>query len=230
MRILLAEDDLRLGPLIVHMLNKQGHTVDWVKDGVEALDYLTEVVYDLLIVDWMMPKMDGIALCKEQRNQGFHGGILLLTARDTVDNRVEGLDAGADDYLVKPFEFAELFARIRSLSRRITNPLCDQFLDVPPYQLNLTEHVLSCGQVSIPLTIREFQLMELLMRNQGKVLTRELLLDRIWGYDTQVTSNSLDALIKQLRKKLASDHLSMKIQNVRGLGYRLEVSNVCSNK
>ena len=118
MQILLAEDDSRLGNLIVHMLKKERHTVDWVQNGNDAFDYALNTLYDIIILDWMMPGDSGVNVCRRLRNDGYQGPVLMLTAKDTLDDRVHGLDAGADDYLVKPFEFAELFARIRALSRR----------------------------------------------------------------------------------------------------------------
>lgn len=222
MRILLAEDDPRLGPLIVHMLKKECHTTDWVKNGEDALDYAVQTSYDLLILDWMMPLKDGVAVCKELRAQGYIGGILMLTAKDALQNRVEGLDAGADDYLVKPFEFAELFARIRSLSRRVQQPINEIQMTIGSFKLNLIDHTLLCGEEVVTLTIREFQLLELLMRNYGRVITREVILERIWGYEVEITSNTLDALVKLLRKKLEYCDHPLVIHNIRGVGYKLE--------
>ena len=230
-RILLAEDDIRLGPLIVHMLGKEGHTADWVKDGLEALDYMGSTSYDLVILDWMMPRMDGILLCRQLRRDSFAGGIILLTAKDTLNDRIHGLDAGADDYVNKPFEFTELFARIRSLSRRISQqPIQEEWIDIFPYRLLINERVLQCHNEKVPLTIREFQLMELLMRNDRKVLPRQLLIERIWGYDSDVNSNTLDALVKQVRKKLECTQGQMQINNVRGAGYKLEVAIVSTDE
>ncbi|WP_152396641.1 response regulator transcription factor [Paenibacillus guangzhouensis] len=227
MHILLAEDDVRLGPLIVHMLKKEGHAVDWVKDGVEALDYIETTSYDMVILDWMMPRMDGITLCGHLRMNNYAGGIIMLTAKDTLNDRIDGLDAGADDYIVKPFEFFELFARIRSLSRRIAQGIQDDWIEIGANRLQLQERSLYVGEAIVPLTIREFQLIELFMRNYGKVLPRQLLIDRIWGCDTEVNSNTLDALVKQLRKKLEGVTADMQIHNVRGTGYKLEVADVC---
>lgn len=225
MKILLAEDDAKLGRLIVHMLKKECHSVDWVQDGDDAIDYATAEEYDLIILDWMMPKKDGITVCRELRTDGFNRGILLLTARDSLQDRVIGLDAGADDYLLKPFEFLELFARIRSLSRRVQNPIGDSCLHISPYTLNLNDHCLFRNGEQVPLTVREFQLLEILMRNKGKVVSRDSLLSQIWGLDGDVTNNSLDALVKLLRKKLDRDSL-IQILNVRSVGYKLEVADV----
>ncbi|MEB3102191.1 response regulator transcription factor [Ferviditalea candida] len=228
MRILLAEDDLKLGKLIVHMLKKQSHAADWVTDGREVADYADAGDYDLLILDWMLPGKDGVTICKELREAGYDKGILMLTARDALQDRVEGLDAGADDYLMKPFEFEELFARIRSLSRRVQMPLSESIIEIPPYTLNVNELTLYRSGEAVSLTVREFQLMETLMRRRGKVIPREALVSQIWGLDAEVTSNSLDALIKLLRKKLEPDP-HIQIQNVRGVGYKLEVADVQKN-
>lgn len=230
MRILLAEDDLRLGPLIVHMLNKEGHTTDWVQNGLEALDYISATSYDLLLLDWMMPLMDGVTLCRQLRKDAYAGGIILLTAKDTLNDRISGLDAGADDYVIKPFEFSELFARIRCISRRMVHTIQDEWIGLSPYRLLLNERSLQCNDEQVTLTTREFQLMELLMRNEGKVLPRSLLIERIWGYDSEVNSNTLDALVKQLRKKLDCTKGQMHINNVRGMGYKVEVAVVCTNE
>jgi DNA-binding response OmpR family regulator len=230
MRILLAEDDIRLGPLIVHMLAKEGHTADWAKDGMNAMDYMEINNYDMVILDWMMPRMDGIMLCTRLRLDSYSGGIIMLTAKDTLIDRIDGLDAGADDYIIKPFEFSELFARIRSLGRRISQEIQDEWIEIGSYQLSVNERSLTCENIKLALTIREFQLIELLMRNCGKVLPRQLLIDRIWGYDTDVSSNTLDGLVKQLRKKLDCTTGDMFINNVRGTGYKLEVAHVCSNE
>ena len=225
MKILLAEDDAKLGRLIVHMLKKECHSDDWVQDGDDAIDYASVDEYDLLVLDWMMPKKDGITVCRELRTNGFTRGILLLTARDSLQDRVIGLDAGADDYLLKPFEFPELFARIRSLARRVQNPVSDSCLYIPPYTLNLNDHSLFRNGEQVPLTVREFQLLEILMRNKGKVVSRDSLLSQIWGLDGDVTNNSLDALVKLLRKKLEMDSL-IQILNVRSVGYKLEAADV----
>lgn len=222
MHILLAEDDRRLGALIAHMLKKQQHTVDWVMDGKMAYEYAAATTYDLIILDWMMPVQDGISVCQQLRNEGYNGAILMLTARDALNDRVAGLDAGADDYLVKPFAFEELFARMRAVSRRSINSIKKDVMEVRGLTLDCTEHTVVMDGEKIHLTPREFQLLELLMRNEGQVLTREIILDRIWGYDKEVSTNTLDAYIKLLRKKLERPGDPPLIHNVRGVGYKLE--------
>lgn len=222
MHILLAEDDRRLGNLIVHMLKKQQHSVDWVTDGRMAYESAGVKTYDVIILDWMMPIMDGLNTCRELREHGYQGAILMLTAKDALNDRVKGLDSGADDYLMKPFAFEELFARLRALSRRNYLSIKKDIIEVHGLTLDCTEHTFKLHGEVIHLTRREFQLLELFMRNEGQVLTRELILDRIWGYDTEVGTNTLDAYIKLLRKKIERPGDSPLIQNIRGIGYKLE--------
>ncbi|MEX1030318.1 MAG: response regulator transcription factor [Paenibacillaceae bacterium] len=229
MNILLAEDDQKLGQLILHMLRKEHHTADWVDNGQDALDYADAGDYDLLLLDWMMPRISGIDVCRELRSQGYNKGIIMLTAKDEMQDRIYGLDTGADDYVVKPFTFAELFARIRSVGRRMQSSLAEEVIDLPPYRLDMREHTLSHNQEQIPLTIREYQLLEILMKQPGKTIPRERLYSRIWGLDSDVTFNSLDALIKLLRKKLEQD-VGITIRNIRGIGYKLEVGHVQENE
>ncbi|KZZ84119.1 response regulator transcription factor [Bacillus sp. SJS] len=223
MKILLAEDDQRLGKLVEHMLKqKGGHYVEWYENGLDALEYAQSSHYDVLILDWMMPGMDGIKVCQKLRESGYEKAILLLTARDSVHDRVKGLDAGADDYLIKPFEFEELFARIRVLSRRNYAPIQEDTAAFGNLTLNRSKYTLHRGDHEISLTPREFQLLDLLVRNKGQVLTREMILDRIWGYNHEVNSNSIEAYIKMLRKKTDEPGEKTKISNIRGVGYSIE--------
>lgn len=223
MNILLAEDDAKLGQLIAHLLTKkEGHRVEWVQQGDEAYEYAKSIQYDILILDWMMPGADGIQVCRMLRNEGYNGAILMLTAKDAVHDRVAGLDAGADDYLVKPFEIDELFARLRALARRNFLPLQADIVEIDGLEINRTNHTVSRNGEEIQLSPREFQLLDLLAQNKGQVLTRELIMDRIWGYDTDVTSNAIDAYIKLLRKKIDLPAGNTLIRNVRGVGYKLE--------
>lgn len=219
MYILLAEDDVRLGKMVVHMLKKENHVVDWVQNGEDAYYFAKQTDYDLLILDWMMPIQEGTEVCRTLRNEGFSGAILMLTARDALEDRVTGLDLGADDYIVKPFEFSELFARIRALSRRATKPFQTEELSIGNLTLNLNGHSIKRGEKRIQLTNREFQLMELFMRNPNQILPRELIIERIWGLDADITSNNIDSFIRLLRKKLGDD--GTLIQNIRGVGYKL---------
>lgn len=225
MRILLAEDDCRLGNLIKHMLEKQDIQVDWVQQGDTAYEYATYAPYDVIILDWMMPGETGIDVCNRLRKEGYQGNILMLTARDTLEDRVLGLDTGADDYIVKPFEFAELMARIRALSRRGSLKLAEEIVQIGDLTLDRSAHMVKQSGQEIQLTAREFQLLDLLVQNKGRVLSREILLDRVWGLETEVTPNNLEAYIRLLRKKISASQ-KVSIYNVRGIGYKLEVSHV----
>ena len=222
MNILLAEDDRRLGNLTKIMLLEEGHKVTWVTRGDEAYSQSLSAVYDIIILDWMLPGLDGMTVCQNLRNDGYHQPILMLTAKDAVADRVAGLDAGADDYLVKPFEFSELFARLRALSRRSEAPIQDEIITVGNITLNRTGRTVHLDTELIQLSTREFQLFDLLVRNRGHVVSRELIYDRIWGVNSDVTDSSIDAYIRLLRKKLADPQGAEIIHTVRGVGYKVE--------
>ena len=179
--------------------------------------------YDILILVWMMPGENGIDICKRLRSEGYAKAILMLTARDSVEDRVSGLDAGADDYLVKPFEFAELMARLRALGRRSTQQIQQDKVEVGEFTLNRTTKVLKKKDEVIQLSPREFQIFDLLVQNLGIVVPRDILLDRIWGMEADVSSNNIDSYIKILRKKLDLGDGETAIKTVRGIGYKLEV-------
>lgn len=226
MRILLAEDDQRLGNLVKHMLEQEKHQVEWVQQGDEVFDLVSYTAFDVLVLDWMMPGATGLEVCDRLRKRGYQGAILMLTARDAVDDRVLGLDTGVDDYLVKPFEFAELTARLRALARRGVIPLQEEVVQTEGLVLNRTTHMLQRGNKEIQLSSREFQILDLLLQNRGRVVPREVIIDRIWGLDTEVTSNNLDAYVRLLRKKINSSFTKPLITNVRGIGYKLEARDV----
>lgn len=228
MRVLLAEDDTKLGRLVKHMLEKAALQVDWVTRGDTAIDYAIHDPYDVIVLDWMMPGETGLAVCESLRKQGYQGAILMLTAKDDVNDRVLGLDAGADDYLVKPFEFEELLARLRALSRRSNVKIKEDVLQIGSLVLNRTTHTLhQCG-TEIQLTVREYQVLDLLMQNRGHVVPRDVILDRIWGLDASISSNNLDAYIRLLRKKINLTD-EVEIQSIRGIGYKLEAHHVLTN-
>ncbi|KMZ43241.1 MULTISPECIES: response regulator transcription factor [Bacillales] len=225
MRVLLAEDQLLLGKIIAHMLKeKGGHDVKWVTNGQEAYNLIIDSYYDVLVLDWMMPQKDGVTLCKELREQGYSGAILMLTAKDTLGERIEGLDAGADDYLVKPFESDELLARLRALSRRNFAPIQEDIIEVNGIRMNRSKQSITRDGEEIQLTGKEFALLDLLVRNQGTVLTRDLILDRIWGGEMEVASNSVDVYITLLRKKIDAPSQKPLIRSIRGVGYVIEKS------
>ena len=223
MRVLLAEDDKRLGNLIKYMLEQNKITVEWVVSGDMAYEYAVYDEYDILILDWMMPTESGISACRRLRAAGYEKAILILTARDAVEDRVAGLDAGADDYLVKPFEFEELLARLRALGRRTNQKIQQEILQVGQFTLNRTAKVLSKNEQEIQLSPREFQIFDLLAQNLGMVVPRDVILDRIWGLESEVSSNNIDSYVKLLRKKLDLGADKTMIHTIRGVGYKLEV-------
>lgn len=225
MRVLLAEDDKRLGKLIKYMLEQNEIQVEWVTNGSDIYEYATYTDYDILILDWMMPGESGVDACSRLRKDGYEKAILMLTARDSVEDRVTGLDAGADDYLVKPFEFAELLARLRALGRRSTQKIQQDVVQVGAFTLNRTAKVLKHGDQVIQLSPREFQIFDLLAQNIGIVVPRDIILDRIWGLESDVSSNNIDSYMKILRKKLDLDDVGTVIKTVRGVGYKLEADD-----
>jgi DNA-binding response OmpR family regulator len=220
MIILLVEDDKKLGLLIHYKLQKNYYRVDWVQDGESALEYMEmNTTYDLIILDWMIPKKSGIELCQELRDRGFQQPILFLTAKDTVSDRMQGLLKGADDYLVKPFSFEELFVRIYALSRRKDQLYSEKVYTVGDLMVNLFTHEVRRNNVSITLSKREFQLLAFLIEHKGQVMSREQILDHVWGWNKAVTSNAVNATIKLLRKKIDSLFEKKLIKSVRGIGY-----------
>ena len=222
MRVLLAEDDARLGKLTKYMMEQNGIQVEWVKRGDEIVEYANYDDYDVLVLDWMMPGESGVDACKRLRENGYEKAILILTARDDVADRVTGLDAGADDYLVKPFEFAELLARLRALGRRSSQKIQQDVVKVGDFTLNRTAKVLKKKDQVIQLSPREFQIFDLLAQNLGIVVPREIILDRIWGLESEVSSNNIDSYVKLIRKNLDLGDGSTMIQTIRGVGYKLE--------
>ena len=225
MRVLLAEDDARLGKLTKYMMEQNGIQVEWVKRGDEIVEYANYDDYDVLVLDWMMPGESGVDACKRLRENGYEKAILILTARDDVADRVTGLDAGADDYLVKPFEFAELLARLRALGRRSSQKIQQDVVKVGDFTLNRTAKVLKKKDQVIQLSPREFQIFDLLAQNLGIVVPREIILDRIWGLESEVSSNNIDSYVKLIRKKLDLGDGSTMIQTIRGVGYKLEADH-----
>lgn len=223
MNVLLAEDDLQLGELVSYMLKKKGgYNVEWVTEGNDAYDYASEAHYDVLILDWMMPNGDGIDVCKRLRKEGYAGAILMLTAKDAVQDRIQGLDAGADDYVIKPFEIDELLARLRALSRRNYAPILEEEVEIASMILKRASQTVQFDKEFIQLSPREFQLLDFLVKNKGQVLSRDIILDRVWGYESDVSIKTIDATVKLLRKKLEKFNKQDLIQSIRGVGYKIE--------
>lgn len=223
MRILLAEDERSLSRAIVALLEKNGFSADAVYDGQEALEYLAAGNYDALILDVMMPKLDGFGVLKALRSQGNNIPILMLTARSEVDDKVAGLDGGANDYLTKPFATKELLARIRAMTRTAGTQATND-LTYGNITLNRSTFELSSAAGSFRLANKEYQIMELLLRNAGQVVSAELLLERVWGYDSEAEVNVVWVYISYLRKKLAALNADIQIRAIRSVGYALEAS------
>jgi len=220
MRLLLVEDETRLSEALAYILKKNNYGVDTAYDGETGQAMAETGVYDLIILDRMLPGKEGVALLKELRIQGIHTPVLLLTAKDSLQDRVEGLDAGADDYLVKPFSTEELLARLRALGRRPGGQIQDEQLNVSGLILKPLHCELTQGNATIKLTLKESLLLELFMRNPGQVIMKEQILDRVWGLDTDVETNNVEIYVHYLRKKLKLP--SVRIETVRGIGYCLK--------
>lgn len=219
--MLIIEDERRLADALAAYLKKFNFTVDVAYDGLEGQMLAECDIYDLIILDRMLPGKDGLLLLKELRAHGLVMPVLILTARDAVSDRVEGLDAGADDYLVKPFAMEELLARIKALSRRPRNTMKPEVLKVGSLKLDPLAGEAFSGSLVMKLTPKETQLLSLFMANPGQILTREQLFDRVWGLDTDVEANSIDTYIHYLRRKLKNIKSDVTIETVRGVGYRL---------
>ncbi len=238
MKILLVEDELDLGAIVQKNLIQHQYVVDWVVDGITAWNYVTldRTVYSIAIVDWMLPKLSGIELCQRLRAAHYTLPILMLTARDRMEDKIAGLDAGADDYLIKPFGMEELLARLRALQRRSPAFQPDRLqsgnlrLDYGDNAVIITDA--QANQRSVNLTAKEFQLLEYLMQNPDRILTHDQIRDRVWAFDSESASNVVAAQIRLLRKKLTESgceqpilHGRCTIETVRGFGYRLNSVN-----
>lgn len=221
MKILLAEDDINLGKLLSIMLRKRNIAVTWVEDGEAAYEKVYSDGFDVVVLDWMMPRLSGIELCKKLRDEEYQGNILLLTAKDAVADKVQGLNAGADDYLVKPFDMEELVARLNALCRRQTQ-YSSTNLTYGNYVLETGTYCLVYGERRVELRPREYKLLEMLLRNKGQVMPREVLQDRIWGLESNLTENNLDVHIRMLRKKIMELNNEELIKTMRGVGYYVE--------
>lgn len=221
MRVLIVEDERRISAYVKRGLEENGYAVDAAFSGREALDWAAAAQYDLIVLDILLPELDGLAVCRELRERSVRCPILMLTARDTVDDRVAGLDAGADDYLIKPFALKELLARLRALTRRATDAPKTPQLTVADLTLDTaTRRVTRAGR-NISLTAKEYAVLECLLREQDRVLTRTLIAEHVWNYDVFNQSNVVDVYIRNLRRKI-DDPFDLKlIHTIRGAGYRL---------
>lgn len=221
-RLLLAEDEEDLSKALVTILKHNNYSVDAVYNGEDALCYIEAGNYDGVILDIMMPKVDGLEVLKKVRAKGNNIPVLLLTAKSEIDDKVEGLDSGADDYLTKPFSMKELLARIRVMTRRQSDTT-DSVLRYGNISLDRSTYILSCGEKEIRLSNKEYQMLEMLLVNPGRVISTEQFMDKIWGFDSEAELNVVWVNVSYIRKKLASIEASVSIKAIRGLGYSLEV-------
>ncbi len=221
MRLLLAEDEVELSNAIVAVLKHNNYSVDAVYNGQDALDYIENGNYDAVILDIMMPQMDGITVLKRVRAQGNKIPIMILTAKTDVDDKVLGLDSGADDYMPKPFEMKELLARLRAITRRLTET-SDNILTFMNLSLDRTTCIMSTDKGSYKLANKEYQLLEMLMSHPHKVISTDTLMEKIWGYDSESEINVVWVYISYLRKKLKNVSAQVQITASRNLGYCLE--------
>jgi heavy metal response regulator len=221
MHVLVVEDERRLAHLVKRVLEEELHVVDVAYDGLDGLQKAETDAFDVVILDLMLPVMDGLTVCANLRKEGIHTPVLLLTARDAIEDRVQGLDAGADDYLVKPFAFAELLARVRALGRRPAT-MSQEVLQVGDLELDPARHQVTRAGRQIDLTAKEFALLEYLMRHSNQVLTRTQILDHVWSYEFATMTNVVDIYIHYLRNKVdAKDFPTKLIRTVRGVGYSI---------
>ncbi len=223
MRVLIVEDECKISAYVKRGLEEQGYAVDAAYTGREALDWAETVTFDLIVLDILLPEMNGLDVCRELRQRGLRTPVLMLTARDAVDDRVGGLDAGADDYLVKPFALKELLARLRALTRRAADAPKSPVLEIADLTLDTLTHRVKRGDKSIELTAKEYAVLECLMREPGRVLTRTLIAEHVWNYDVYNQSNVVDVYIRNLRRKIDDGFGVKLIHTIRGAGYRLSV-------
>jgi DNA-binding response OmpR family regulator len=219
-RILIVEDDQRLASALAEILQDNGHTIDTVHDGQTGLEYGLSGLYDVIILDVMLPQLDGFQVVSELRRKKISTPVLILTAKDAIPEKVQGYDSGADDYMTKPFSPTELLAHLRALTRRKGEVLFET-LDFADVSLNLESNDLSCGEESIHLRMKEFLILHALMEHPGRVVSKDALLDRAWGIESVADANNVEAHISFLRKKLRFLDSCVQIETIPKLGYRL---------
>lgn len=218
MRVLVVEDERDLNNIITKYLKKNNFNVDNVFDGEEALDYLNSTEYDLVILDIMMPKINGYEVLKTMRKENNDAPVLMLTAKDGIDDKVKGLDLGADDYLIKPFDFDELSARIRAITRRKFGNTTN-ILQIDDLIIDINKKIVTRAGINIELTAKEYEVLVYLIQNKGHILSRDKIRDGVWNFDYEGESNIIDVIIKNIRKKIAIGDSKDLIFTKRGLGY-----------
>ena len=227
MRILVVEDEKKINDIIVKTLKQEKDGVDSCFDGEEALDYIFSVEYDIILLDIMLPKKNGFEVMESMRKKGIKTPVLFLTARDQIEDRVKGLDLGADDYLVKPFAFEELLARIRVVLRKnsVSGEDSGNILKIANLTVDCNKHEVFRDEISIKLSAKEFSILEYMMRNKGRVVSKEKIEEHVWDFDYEGGSNIVEVYIKFLRKKIDNDFSPKLIHTIRRVGYVLKVEN-----
>ncbi|RRJ62671.1 DNA-binding response regulator [Paenibacillus oralis] len=225
MRILIVEDEVRLAEALTQILKKHNYSVDAVHDGRSGYDYALSGIYDLLLLDVMMPEMDGFTVLRKLRNEGVSTPVILLTAKGETNDKVTGLDCGADDYIAKPFSTEELMARIRAALRRKGEVIPEDALKFGDIELNTSNLKLTALGKEIKLNLKESELLELLISRKQAVTSKEQIIEKLWGFDSEVEYNNVEVYVSFLRKKLTFLNSSVRINTIRGLGYVLEVSS-----
>lgn len=222
MRLLVTEDDPKIASFVINGLKQSGFAVDHARDGDEALHLARTITYDTMVLDIMIPRLDGLSLVRKLRQEKVRTPVLILSARASVDDRVQGLQAGADDYLTKPFAFSELLARVQALIRRSTNTTEPTTLTSGDITLDLLSRQVTRAGRTVELQAREFALLELLLRHPGRVVTKTMILEHVWDYSFDPQTNVVDVLVHRLRAKLDKDFDPKRIQTIRGVGYVLK--------
>lgn len=222
----MVEDEKHIAEAVAHVLKANRYMVDLAFDGEEGLFYALSGIYDLIILDWMLPKLDGIQILKELRQNKVNAPVILLTAKGETEDKVMGLDNGADDYLVKPFQTEELLARLRALARRKNKTIQNDVVAFGDIELDALSLTLRCEEQEVKLTRKEYQLLELLLNRKNMITSKERTIEKIWGYDTEATDNNVEVYISFLRKKLKHLQSNVKIKTLRGVGYVLKEKEV----
>ena len=222
MKLLLVEDEVQLSEALTQILVKNKYSVDAVYNGEDGLDYGLTDVYDVIILDIMLPKLNGLQVLRQLRKENISTPVILLTAKSQIEDRVAGLDSGADDYLVKPFAPEELLARLRALTRRKGEVINDNILQFGDISLNIQSYDLQTANESIRLTSKEFEILRYFMQRPKNVVSKDDLITKVWGYDSDAEHNNIEVYISFLRKKLAHIDSNVTISTIRGVGYKLE--------
>ena len=226
MRVLIVEDEIRLAEALGEIMKTQRYTVDIVNDGEDGYDYAISGIYDVIVMDVMLPKMNGFDIVKKMREAKDQTPVIMLTAKDDTADKIHGLDCGADDYLTKPFVPGELLARIRAISRRQGEVVIDE-LRFEDIKLNISNYTLECNEHSMNLGPKEFEILRILLSNTNIIVPKEDILIKVWGTESDAEDNNVEVYISFLRKKLAHIHSKVQISTIRKIGYRLEVSGAC---